>query len=245
MKHFFRIISVGLFLTGLIACSKTKNELEPASTSSLNIVNLINGSNGVLTNFQGVGEKEDTTPLMYYTSAALIGFGTAMEFSSYTGSQPLTIVSSTDTVGSEWSGILNLPVGAVQSIYFFGQDTLHIDTLLTMDNIPYYPATDSVIGVRFINLAATPVLIDLQGTSDTVVTALPYKGVTGFSALSATSTNPSTGAYTFEFRDPSTGLFLASYTYSPLRVFKCVSIVLGATNSNGSTNYITMPVNDY
>jgi hypothetical protein len=250
MKQNIYLIIVVVLSLPVISCTKSGNSLEQAqSSASLTVVNLINGSNGIVTNFSpAVGSKTMDDTLQYYATAAEINYGSFIEFSSYSGNQPIAIVSITDTTVDEWSGMVTLPVGSIHSLYFVGPETLHIDTLLITDNLPYYPAGDSVIGVRFINLATgtNPVSVDIQGNSGSpITTGLGYKAVTTFSALPATSNNPSSGQYVFEFRDAMTDSLLATYSYNNLYLFKNVSVILGAMEQNGTISFNTTMVNDF
>jgi hypothetical protein len=226
-------------ISSLIAfsCSKGNSTAGlPASSVSLTIVNLINGSHGFYTNFSPQAAKGSEDTLKWYRSAANVSFGNFLEFSSYTGMQALSIVSETDTLESEWSGVLSLPIWSVQTIFFGGPDTSQIDTLLTTDQITYYATTDSVIGVRFVNMAwaSNPVSVDIQGAgSAPLVASLSYKGATAFMSFPATSESPSSGQYTFEFRVASSGALLASYQYSGFQEFQSATVVLGGNANVG------------
>ncbi len=96
-----------------------------------------------------------------------------------------------------------------------GADTLHIDSLLTPDVIPYYPYTgDSLTGIRFVNLSkwSNPISIDIQGSPNIeLVSSLSYKVITTFQPLSANGAAQANG-YNLEFRDEITDSVLATYS---------------------------------
>jgi hypothetical protein len=250
MKHKIRWTIIGIFWLVAYACSKNKGNFGlPNTSAALTIVNLINGSNGVFTNFTPTSAKGISDSLQYYSTAAEIYYGSFEEFSAYSGNQVLVIASSTDTLTSAWSGVLSLPIGSITSIYFAGPDTLHVDTLLIQDNIPHFPEGDSVVGVRFINLAAqsNPVLVDIQGDTTTppLAASLSYKGATGFLTLPATSASPSSSVYVFEFRDAVSDSLLSTYTYSSFYLSKSVTIALGGLGGSNNPNYNTYMVYDF
>ena len=236
-----------LGLIAMASCSKSTNSIGLTNNgAALTIVNMIHGSHGFYTNFTSESTAkggEDT--LKWYSSAAKIAYGGSMEFSSYTGSQPVAIASETDTSVEEWSGTLNLSVGSIYSLYFTGLDTMHIDTLLTQDSPPNYAMGDSSVGIRFIHLAqqTDPVTVDIMGRADTLVSTIGYKGVTDFFTLSATSNDAGSTGYTFEFRDAMTGVVLSTYAYRKLNYFKSITVVLGGNGSISS--WSTYVVKDY
>jgi hypothetical protein len=228
---------VTLFLPG---CSK-KNEGVGLSNNAaaLTVVNLINGSNGIYTNFTpNYGGKNVTDTLMWYSTAAEVGYGAFEEFSLQSGFEDLGIASVTDTSTVEWAGAFSFQTATIHSLYFIGPDTSHIDTLLTTDFPPNFGLGDSVVGVRFVELApnADPVEVDIQNGSDTLAKSLGYKGVTQFFALPATTANPASQQYTFEFRDMVTGNVLATYNYAYFYWFKSITIVLSNGGSVGVWN---------
>jgi hypothetical protein len=217
MKH---LINKSLYflcvLNALCIVASCKKSNSVKGTSALTIVNIIPGSNNLVTNFfapQPGGKEQDT--LMWYASAAEIGYGRYAELGSYSGNTKLSLSQISDTLQSICDVTLNLQISRIYSFFLTGTDTLHVDTLLTQDQIPYFPYTgDSLTGIRFVNLVtgSNPITIDIQGNPNTtMVGSLPYKGITAFTNLSA-NTNAQNNGYLFEFRDAISDSVLATYS---------------------------------
>lgn len=190
----------------VLSCSKSK--ALPGS-ASLTIVNAAAGSQYMVTNFSG------TDSLTWYAAARLLVYNDTSnynQFNGYSGKQPLAVYRYNDTLPHSvpfFSGILNLPVGSIQTLFLAGTLT-NPDTLLTTDHPPYHPASDSSVGIRFVNLSpgSNPVSVNIQGNSNgSEVTSLAYKGVTVFKNYPA---GAAVIGYTFEFRDISTGVLLGT-----------------------------------
>jgi hypothetical protein len=217
------------FLIGLclvvIGCAKT-NGLK--GSASLNIVNAVNGSNPLVTNFTPLnGKGQIESALQYYETANQIVYAGSWESGSYTGLTSLTLSQIDDTTTSIWSGTFNLVIGSMHTLFLIG-DTASVDTLFTTDIIAYFSPADSVTGVRFVNLAqySTPVLVTIQAdTTHTPITSnMAYKTMTTFQQLSANS-NAQANGYTFEFRDAASDSVLTTYSYA-IVPFKSVTICL-------------------
>jgi hypothetical protein len=243
-----RIIFILVFIAEfVISCSKTS--APEGASSSVTIVNAIPYSNPLLMNFtKSQGDQALATFGLYgseYQSTTGIGYGTYAEVGYYTGSTNLTLVQSSDTFRSLANATFDLQAGRIYSFYLTGADTLHVDTLFSEDNVPYYPYTgDSLAGVRFINLVtgSNPVSVDIQGTTSNspVLKQLAYKTVSPFQPLSANATAIN-GGYTFEFRDPASGNLLATYAMTVLP-FKSLTMVF---YGSPSTSLSVMGIDNY
>ena len=225
MRKIF-IIIIGAIQLMVLGCIKTNT---PPGTSSLNIINAVPTSNLLITNFQGNGNSKITDTLTYYNSALSIGYGGFVDIGSYSGMTHLSLSQTSDTFSSISNLTLNLKIGNIYSLFLTGTDTLHVDTLFTKDIIPYYPAVDSVTGVRFVNLStgSMPVLVTNQAdTTHTPITGnISYKTVTAFQQLSANTMAQANGGYTFEFRDVASNTILTT-VYCPIVPFKNVTVCL-------------------
>lgn len=208
MKWFtLSVFSIGIFCFSL-GCKKTPYA-NLAGGSSLTVVNAVIGSQNLVTNFTGSDGGKTLSPFIY-KNAPSIPYENFSEFGSYSGTTTLSISPVTDTLLTLWSGTFDLSHNQIHSLFLTGTDTLHIDSLFTLDNPPVH--ADSSAGIRFVNLSpgSNPVSIDIQGQSNgSETTSLGYKGITAFKNYAATA---AISSYVFEFRDAATGNLLASYT---------------------------------
>ena len=223
-------IAIGQFL--FMGCLKIAG---PSGTASVTIVNAVVNSYPLVTNFTPTpnGSKVQDS-FVYYHSALQIGYGSGSEVSSYSGNVSLSLSQISDTTSDLWSGTFNLSVGSVHTFILTGADTLHIDTLFTTDNIPYYPfAGDSVTGVRFLHASpGSSIMVDIQGQVPMAFnTSLAYKAVSGFQSFPATEAYQAAG-YVFEFRDATSGNILASYPLS-VAPFKSQTLVFCGSPASG------------
>jgi hypothetical protein len=221
-----------VFLLGL-SCSKTG---APPTTSSFTIVNVVVNSNPLVTNFmpaEAGGKVPDT--LMWFSSALQIGYGSYSELSSYVGSTPLSLSQISDTLATVWSGDVYLASGSIHTFFLIGADTTKLDTLFTTDAIPYYAYTgDSVSGLRVVNVSpgSNPISVDIQGgASEPLLSSIPYKDISSFQALPATTAFQISG-YNIEFRDAASGMLITTYTLNPV-VFRSVTLAFYGTTTSG------------
>jgi hypothetical protein len=196
-----------LISTVLLSCSKQS----ATPTASLNLINAVPGSASLVTNFNG------GSPIVWYKNALKLVYGTSNNTNlalTYQGDQKLAIYSYPDTTDHSTPLFnLDLPLqpGKIHTLFLTGTLT-QPDTLFTTDVIPYYPATDSSMGIRFVNLSpgSSPVSINIAGMPNgSEVGSLAYKGITGFKKYPATAASAS--KYPVEFRDAATGTLLGSF----------------------------------
>ena len=208
MKHtFFRQLPVWVLSCTLLAC--TKQTVSP--TASLNLINAVPGSTpSLVTNFSG------TTPIVWYRTALKLVYGTvdkASQSMSFTGPQKLAVFLYPDTTTHStplFNLDLHLKPGTINTLFLTGTKTAP-DTMLTTDILPYYPISDSSLGIRFVNLSAgsTPVSVNITGLANgSEAGSISYKNITGFKKYPATAT---VSQYNFEFRDAASGALLGSY----------------------------------
>ena len=210
-----------LFLS--LGCAKSNST---TGTASLTLVNAVAGSGALITNFTGSEGSKVASPFEWYNTALQVSYGKGAEISSYGGVIALALRTVSDTVISIWSGQVDLRIGTIHTLFVTGIDSAHLDTLFTEDNPPYHSSTDSSLGIRFANLSqeSSPVIVDLQGLSDTLVQNLPYKGITFFLNLPA---NQSVAKYVFECRDAASRTLLSTFTMTG---------VSNGTGNNTATN---------
>ncbi|WP_343306645.1 hypothetical protein AAHN97_05975 [Chitinophaga niabensis] len=208
MKHtFFRQLPVWVLACSLLACKK--QTVSP--TASLNLINAVPGSTpSLVTNFGG------TTPIVWYKTALKLVYGTfdkASQALSLRGPQKLAVYLYPDTTAHStplFNLDLQLKPGTINTLFLTGTKTAP-DTLLTTDVIPYYPASDSSLGIRFVNLStgSAPVSVNITGLANgSEAAGISYKAITGFKKYPAPA---GLSQYNFEFRNAATGELLGSY----------------------------------
>jgi hypothetical protein len=246
-----------------LCCQKTITIPALPRAAALTVVNAIPGSVPVIPIIDA------GSPITYFNFASPIYYGNFMEYSPPGGDDTAYVVQGADTldIGPKsnmlFYNILNLKPGGIYSLYLCGVDTNAPDYLMTTDSIPYYGSTDSVMGIRFVNLStgSNPISINLEGAANgSEVSMLPYKGITAFKQY---VNNSSTLDYLFVVRDAATGDsltqfdFLQDYSYNNgfgltnpinnnLLTFKCITIAIYGSESNGSAFPLsTMLIDDY
>lgn len=212
MKIFAYYLPAFLLLFLGEACKKDNKS--PQGGASLTIVNAVVGSAPLFTNFNG------TTPLASYIGGQKLFYGkysaSSNEFSSYVGETHLALFQLPDTNAHSvplYNLTLNIPMNTIHSLFLVGL-VGSPDTLYTVDSPPYHPASDSSVGIRFVNLSpgSDPISINLQGQSNgSEISSLPYKGLTSFKPYPAVY---NADHYTFELRNAMTGDLLRTYTMS-------------------------------
>jgi hypothetical protein len=248
------------------ACQKMGTIPVVPSAASLTVVNAVPGSTPV------IPVINTGSPITYFSFVnPLIGYGSFIEYSPPGGEDTTYVVQRTDTLALDigpksnmlFYNILNLKPGGIYSLYLCGTDTSSPDYLLTTDSIPYYGPTDSVMGIRFVNLStgSNPISINLEGNANgSEIGSLAYKGITTFKQY---VNNSNTLDYFFVIRDAATGDsltqfdFVQNYSYNGgfglidpvtynLLTFKSITIAIYGSESNGSTFPLnTMLVDDY
>lgn len=207
MKYLlFRYIPLWALALGMLSCSKESG----SPTASLSLINAVpNSTPSLVVNFSGAA------PITWYKNALKLVYGTIDRNSiamPYSGDQQLAIFRYPDTSahGAPLFNLnLSLQPGNMHTLFLTGTLTSP-DTLFTTDIIPYYAASDSSMGIRFVNLSAgsSPVSVNIAGSPNgSEVSSLSYKGITGFQRYPATAAVKN---YNFEFRDAVTGALLGN-----------------------------------
>ena len=207
MKTLIKVILTLTIAGCLSACKKTA--VPPASiVASLSFVNATVGSSPVV-----VRIGNPNTIYSTLASTNKLSYGTSNVFSPVSGNTSIALVQSTDTLNTLFIGTLNLQNANVYSLYLTGT-IAQPDTVFIHENLPVIAKTDSIAGIRFVNLstASGPVSVDIKGQANgSEVQSLAYKSYTAFKRYVADHT---VASYVFEFRNVSTGTLLATYTLS-------------------------------
>ena len=102
----------------IVLMSCKKDSATGNTLASLTIVNAINGSNAIVTNFSLSNTKGNEQESFQYGLANQISDGSSFEIGSYVGITPLTISLITDTLGALWEGNLDLTAGTSNSFFW-------------------------------------------------------------------------------------------------------------------------------
>lgn len=233
-----RIFSIGMCIfIGVVGMSCKKESNKTYSTSSITVINGIQGGPSIVATFSD-------TIMPFYLNQSPISYGSGKEYGISSGSTPLMIVSSDDTSRPFCSGPINLKPGEIYSLYVAGQGKA-VDTLLMQETIPVY--NDSVSGGRFVNLSAgsLTVSVNLQGNSTTQAefSNLEYKKVSAFKSYSANSAAP--GNYIFEVHDQATGDLLTTFQWNYTLFKNSTLVISGSTDPASPTPISVFPVNNF
>jgi hypothetical protein len=231
MKLVFKIVGFVSISVCIIAMACQKTETIPTV-----------GRPAALTIFNGIPTTNYIIPVLctslpvpdYFFNAEQIDYGLFIEYSPPGGGDTIYVVHDNDTVNINpksstlmYSGIINLKSGSIYSLFLTGADTSSPDYLFTTDTLPFYGSTDSVLGIRFVNLSSgsNPISINLEGSPNgSEVASLNYKGITNFKQYANNST---TQDYLFVVRDAVSGDSLTQFDFSQSG---------GGNNGNGLTD---------
>lgn len=217
-KIVYGVISVILLFLGW-SCKKDNPDYK--GTANIYVINASIGNGAVRVN-PGAGSG------FAYAKATDLAYNASSVYGAFTGSNTITVVSSTDTTKAFFSKTVDLK--PANTIYLAGQAPT-VDTLFRVeDNLPYIQAAvvspDSSMYIRFVNLSPTSPAVKVLIKSGTTneVDALPYKGISAFKKYPAKVT---TASYIFEVRNATTNELMTSVTIAPNNNrFKTISLVM-------------------
>jgi len=204
-KLIFLYIQAGLFLSLVVSCKK---DLVPQANAAFTIVNAVPGSDNLVANFTTNRVTIGNNPLGMYVKYRIYAPNNHMTIPAI--EQPLLIYK---TQGDKpvYQLSLNPKPGEASTLFLTG--TLEQpETLLLTKLPPYHAVADSVLGLRFVNLAPakTPVRIRISGEgTDLSVNNLAYKSATDYLSVKA---NTSVSNVLIEFFDQVSGTLLQTYT---------------------------------
>jgi|GEM_PF-765450 hypothetical protein len=211
----------------ILACQKFSTAPPSSGVAALTVVNAIPNTSLV------IPVINTSSPIAWFASSNYIFYGSFYEYSPIAGSDTVYVDQYSDTlasgpkgVGEMFYGILNLKKGGIYSLYLCGMDTTSPDYLFTTDTLPYHGPTDSVVGIRFVNLSAgsNAISINLEGSPyGSEVSSLSYKGITQFKSYTCNSAMTDSG-YLFVVRDMATGDSLTYFNISGFGSFGGVGL---------------------
>jgi hypothetical protein len=221
MKKLY-ILLAAITILFTTACKKDGS----AGSSNLAAISFVNAT----VSSAALVPKFGNTNLIYSQIgfASRVNYGASNLFSWPGGSTTISLTQATDTTHTVFAGNLNLQAGGIYSLYLTGT-VAQPDTVFMQEHLIQHASTDSVAGIRFVNLSPVtgPVSVGIKGLSNgSEVTSLPYKGRTVFKTYKADRT---VASYIFEFRDAASGTLLATYTLNGVN--NSSSARPGTTNS--------------
>ena len=210
-----RFFTCGLLLLSVASWSISschKSSGASVGPVSLNVINAMPTSQPIIPVLSVANLSQ------WFANASPIGFGNSSLYSPLSGSDTMLVAQQTDTAGPKpiwlFGGVLHLSAGGIYSFFLSG-DSTKTDTMLVVDNIPYY--TDSSAGVRFVNLmpASQPITINITGNTASQVEFGPlgYRTISAFKKYLANSTVQGS-SYSFDIRDQASGNVLTTFTWS-------------------------------
>jgi len=231
MKKAIKLIAAASIISCLISCSKsTDNAPGPQPAGVIYVTNaVIGGATLTLT----------SNSLNIISGGNTVGINAATWFPLAGGQNTITLgvpaIAATPTTPAipaivYYTGTFNIDNSSNYSIFLTGASSAAIDTVVINENAKSQLSTytDSICGVRFINLApgSNPVSVNIKGNANgSEAGGIAYKGYTDFITYPAKKAN---SAYIFEFRDAGTGTLIASYTLAT-PYFNHVALALRGT----------------
>jgi len=207
MKTLLQLTAV-LLVAGFYSCKKSEVKLTPLA--SLNLTNAVIAAPTVYLN----GNTDSVTNN---------NFG---EFTLLAGKSAVKVVAGAQ---SYYNQTLSTANGSYYSLFLAGASPAAVDAILIKESYQNY--TDSLCGVRFINLSpdSQPVSVDIQGNANgSAVSSLAYKAYTGFLPYPAKLAD---AAYNFEVRDAASGNVIATYTLNTPYFHNVTLALTGSVNA--------------
>jgi len=223
MKHLNKILAM-LGLTTILMASCKQNQVEPTALASLNVTNAVIGG----------------ATLTLNTSALTVNNNNYSQFSVIAGQSQITLYPAATPANVYYNQTISTSNGDYYSLFLAGSSPSTVDAVLIKESYKNY--TDSLCGVRFINLApgSPAISVNITGNATNEVASLAYKGYSNFIKYPAKATNTS---YAFQIKNASTGVVLASTTLSTPRFHNVTIVFRGLVGSSPAAGITT--VNDY
>lgn len=200
-------ISACFLLSAAVSCKK---DLSPEGTAGLTIINAIPDCPRAAMNFT---DQES----IYWYGSLIVDYGVSGAFNHISvpaKEMPLAFKKWPDTTVNDkyiYKTVLHPAKGEISTLFFIGT-LANPESMLVTKTPPYYSSTDSLMGLRLVNLSpgSAPVRVNISGQGVNVTSNnLAYKGITDYLPLTATS---KVGNLLVQFYDQASGNLLASYT---------------------------------
>ncbi|WP_142531146.1 DUF4397 domain-containing protein [Pedobacter westerhofensis] len=236
-KTLLFIIPVALLFL-IASCEKENYTIK--GTANITVINAALNAGSIKVN-AGAGNG------FAYAKASDVAFGGNAIYGAFTGSTPITVVSSTDTTKVLFSRTVDLQ--PISTLYIAGLSPT-IDTVFRVEkSIPVINNAvlkpDSSVYIRFVNLSpnSTPLNINVRLATTNEVTGLAYKGI---SELKKYAAKTSSTTYTFEIRDAATNVVQSTLNFNATNNrYKTITIVIRGlmVTGTGTTAFGTFQVN--
>lgn len=216
-KLILKYLALCAILSTVISCSKDEN-LE--GTAALTIINMLPGADLIATSFT----EPNDAKIFSYTNMAKYGI---YEVNNNrrgipAKQQPLSLYRIPDTLDRNkplYHMTLTPAPNEISTLFLMG--TLEQPDQLTLKGTPpYYAVTDSVMGIRFVNLSfgSQPLKIKISGpTVNLTHDNLVYKGVSDYAKV---STKSNAGDLKIEVYNPTSATPIISYSLNEVGVIK-------------------------
>jgi len=195
MKPITYFMLATALICGLASCKKdTAISLSPLA--SINVTNVVVGG----------------ATLTLNTSALTIANNNYAQLALNAGNSLVDLYPAATPSSPYYNQTVQTNSGDYYSLFLSGTSPSFVDNVLIHENYQNY--TDSLCGVRFINLSpgSNPISVNVNGAvNGSTVASLAYKAYSNFVQFPAKKTNTT---YAFQVRDAATGTLLLSYTLS-------------------------------
>lgn len=197
------------FILGLAVCLFACNKLTDYESTASGLVNVTNavvgGSTLTLTVPNSIVSSNNTVGNNAYTWFPLVAGNVQVNL----GVPAVAATATTPAIPAVnyYSQSLAVDNTTNYSLFLTGTSPSAVDNVLIKESYPR-TYTDSVCGVRFINLVpgSSPVSVNVKGSANgSEVSSLAYKAYSGFNAHPAKAANKT---ILFEIRDAATGTLL-------------------------------------
>lgn len=217
MKKIFIFLTISILAT--ISCKR--NDIIAPPTANILIANAVVGG----------------ATLTFNPLTTTIGNNASASFPIYAGQSPVSLSNNAITPAASYYNQTITTVDAGNyTLFLGGASPLAVDPVLVTESYKNY--TDSLCGVRFINLSpnSNPISVNITGNANgSEVTSLVYKAYSSFKQYPAKKINTT---YSFQIKDGITGNLITSYTLTT-PYFHNVTIMLiglvGGSPAAGAT----------
>lgn len=214
MKTFIKFMFLSSVLCYCMSACKKESGPTTAALTSLNVTNAVVGGSALTLNNMAL-------PVANNNSA---------QFSLIAGNTAIDLFPPTSPNTPYYNQSLSTANGSYYSLFLTGTSPTTIESVFLKESYQNY--TDSLCGVRFINLApgSSPISVNVKGQSyGSTIQHLAYKSYSAFLSLPAKKTNSS---YVFEIRDAGTGNLIVSYTLSTPYFHNITLVLRGIVGGN-------------
>lgn len=223
MKHFNKNLMLLIAVMAVASCKKSTVQITPLA--SINVTNAVVGGSS----------------LAWNTSTLSVSNNSYTQFTVLAGQSTVDLFPAATPTTPYYNQTIQTTNGSYYSLFLSGASPSAIDATLIQESYKTY--TDSLCGVRFINLSpnSSPISVNISGNANgSEVASLAYKAYSGFIQHPAKAANTS---YAFQIRDATTGNLIASTTLSTPRYHNVTIVLRGLVNGSPAAGITT--VNDY